>query len=419
MYNSGYRPYPQCDTSFANMTGISSFRIDLSWGNMEQMLTDSCNNNPDSLAERIMALYPNDEDVVKLFMFKFHNKMKMADTSSHEVYKYSRFYQDDFLDMCRFIGEKLGDSTRGINNIILHNEPNWHWNPFSPPGDYGSPNWRNTPEEYATQCEECIDTILAYNPNAYIIFGSFSGVDTSGVVKAMTDSMDLNLVDCIDFHYYGDSLPSPGGAQIAAKLDTICTVSRGKDWSILETAGPCLEFPTDEEVDSATIYSYPYNYVDFIGTGNWTNSNTTVFIDSLFALTREVDACCLLLPENWFENGSCDNLEDYKILEFNRRVKRFHEHGAKFAHWFSAWRYDVDNYPYQQSGWGCSGPDCWLPTEMNTEQLTELLIKRAEWFPRNILFPDYPDSLTPLAEEMYNYINYHEHEDPRIMLPNQ
>ncbi|MBD3233324.1 MAG: T9SS type A sorting domain-containing protein [candidate division Zixibacteria bacterium] len=418
-YNIDYHPYPECDEDFLDNTEITSFRLKLSWGSLDYYLSAVCEGDTGCVADSILSNFPDDEDVEKIFLFKFHHPTKM-ETQSQDTYMYDRTEKDDFLAWCRFIGEVLTDSAYGIKNIALHNEPNVGWNYFAPPGTYGSKRWRNSPGDYVQQCEECIDTIRAYSDSVYIIFGSFCGdsalgFDTTGVVKEMTDSMDLSIVDCIDFHVYKDSVPSPWVGQIADKLIAFAKTNRGKDWSVLETNGPKQIFPVDSTISGKTIYRWLKDYVDTIGPDHWCDNGVeydSIFIDSLYTLTRMVESCNLLLPENWYENDYCSNYEDYKILEFNRRVPVFHMHGARFVHWFSAWRYD----PYlcqDWDEWGCFEDDCTPPSSPTADQITQKLLRRAKWFPRNIMDPQNPSTQTPFAEELEDFILYHEHDDPR------
>ncbi len=400
-YTVGWNPHPTCDSAFAALAGIESFRLELSWAQLEGY-QDSFEFSLPQLADTILSAYP--PDALKIFMFKFHHPEKMdvpQGGENSEVYKYHTSYKKDFFSWCRFVGEYLGDVDRGINHIVLHNEPDYDWSYLSPPG-YGSPKWRNSPQDYVDQCEECIDTIKAYNQDAYIIFGSFAGPDTSGVVRDFVERMDTSKIDCIDFHCYGESMSASTAAMIGAGLDTFCTVNRGKDWSMLETAGPNLSFPIEEEINDTTIWTYLLNYVEFIRSGTWNPEiHDSIFIDSLYTLTEIVDSCCLLLPENWFENNDCDNLEDYKVEEFQHRVTEFHSKGARFVHWFSAWRYHPYNFPWQPDCGPC-GPECG-PPELSDSAFTAKLIKQAQRFPVHILDPENPEELTDLARWMGSY----------------
>ncbi len=193
---------------------------------------------------------------------------------------------------------------------------------------------------------------------------------------------------------------------IGGTLDTFCTVYRGKDWSILETK-PVLECPLEEETNDTTIKTYLGIFIQNILEDNnyqWNqDEHDSIFIDTLYALTRIVDSCNLLLPENWHENQNCDNLEDLKIEQFQRRVTKFHQEGANFVHWFSAWRYQPYNFPWQPDEWGPCDPDCNLPGSGPWE-IGHTLTGQAQKFPMNILHPEYPDSMTPLAYQMHVYV---------------
>lgn len=336
----------------------------------------------------------------------------------NDVYKADDEHIDDFKAFCRFLGENLGEE--GINTFVMHNEPDHGWSYNQ--NDYGSRRWRNTPQEYTTQCSTCIEELLEYHPNpnsVYIIFGSFAGHDTSGVVADMTNSMDLNLVDCIDFHVYGDSLPlepdppyvTQTAATISAKLDAFCQANRDKDWSILETAGPLIQFPVDSippGVTDSTIWQLLKGYVEFIGVSNWDqNEHDEVFIDSLYTLTRLVIPDFLLLPENWDTD-----LEDYKILEADRRLRVFDSLGAKYVHWFSAWNYRSYNYPIPSS-WECTGPDCWPIESPTAGRIAGHLIRQAKIFPLNILDPEIkPIQSNDFSDWIKDYITTY-HNNPR------
>ncbi|MBD3232190.1 MAG: T9SS type A sorting domain-containing protein [candidate division Zixibacteria bacterium] len=416
-YNIGYKSFPRVDANFTDKTSIESFRFRLSWEIMDAFLV---NNNWKALADSIVASYPDDEDIEKIFMFKFYHPTKMVQTGTDLVYKVNPDSIQYFKDMCAFLGDSLG--ARGIHTFVLHNEPNIGWFEIQgPPPFAGGRKWMSGYDAFAEQCSICIEEIedaSACPESLYIIFGSFCGdsalgVDTIGPVKGFTDAMNLDMVDCIDFHVYKPTVTQNEVAGIASKIKAFAE-NRSKEWSVLETAGPLIQFPEryyyspDSSVKIFTLLKeYVFNTIRY---GNWTwGISDSIFVDSLYTLTRQEDECHFLLPENWYDNDGnhlCPtpgNLEDYKINEFDHRVPTFDDSGAVFVHWFAAWRHRPYHY-HNQTAWGCYDMDCEAIDTSSAGAITGKLIKQSKYFPRCILDPEDTTWQTPFAEHIQDYI---------------
>ncbi|MBD3232360.1 MAG: T9SS type A sorting domain-containing protein [candidate division Zixibacteria bacterium] len=363
------------DNNYVDTVGITSFRFNGKWGWMDDLAKEE---GYDSLADYIASKMPTDASVTKIFMIRFWHDEYMARENGYPE-KYTFPVDSDYIDslkaFCNNLADELDD--KGIEHFVLHNEPDLGW------ASNEGQNWMGTPEQFAEQCYWCGNQILRANPDASLIFGSFAGVDTSYFVRTSVDSI-LNItagnfeIDCVDFHCYGDSMPQSTADSIAHRLSRFCDTLRSVDWSIMETRGPNYnEFPVDHGVRGGNAATR--NIRDSLVLGlsaaepyTWT---LKMCADSLYAWTEYIDSGFLLIEKNW------DDLEDEKVAEFDNRIVSWVDAGAKYVHWFSAYRHTIWEFPTypgaEKADWDEPG---------NATDSIDLMIHHAETYPLNIAF---------------------------------
>ncbi|MBD3233255.1 MAG: hypothetical protein GF315_05980, partial [candidate division Zixibacteria bacterium] len=386
-YSIDWQPVPKVDNDYIDTTGITSFRFGATWAWMDEVL-DSNRNDYGKLADTLLSYVPSSEDVTKIIKIGFYHDSYMEEVHDYKTYKVDTAYVDTFKNFCFMLAESL--EARGVDHFVLHNEPDLKWS-----NDSLADNWMATPEDFAEQCYWAAHEIKQANNDAYIFFGAFAGPDTGAtndtfVVRSVDSILNAGsfppLVDCIDFHCYGESLTETEAAEIAHRLKTFCNTNRNVDWSIMETRGPRYNFPVDSLVYGTGDYTIKEQLIwgmqiDF---PPWSEMQV---LCSLYVWVRWEDPDHLFLSENW------DDLEDEKIEEFLNRVPTFVDSGATFAHWFSAYKKNVVPLPTPPNG------HKGYPTPMNK---VDQIIKRAETFPANILDTD--GKSTPLGDTIKAYI---------------
>ncbi len=383
------------DSRFVNMTGIQSFRYRMSWGQIDDLLLPDDDSHPPDwryhqVVDTINKYMPS--GVTRIFQLKFWHPDYMDVPSGWDdsicfgnTFKVKEGFVDVFKDMCYDLAAALRGN---VDYFVLHNEPNMGWDPI-----YGGRKWRNSPEDFAWQCKICAEQMKAANPDAYIIFGSFSGTDTTDeFIQRSTNAMfsgNENLVDAIDFHWYfpEDSTQTYEWGIRAHSMHQFCQ-SRGVDWTVLETSGPKITFPVDESPpdypDTLTIRKLLVNLAEY------TNDNS-ILLDSLYHWTREIgDTENIGLPENY------DILDSIKVDEFNKRVPLMVDHKAQIVHWFSAF---IDSIHSVDEEWYCDQPQ-----SGGAESRVYWLIRNAQNVTRNLIELPYYES-TALSKRLHFFID--------------
>ncbi len=385
------------DSRFVNMTGIQSFRYRMSWGQIDDLLLPDDDSHPPDwryhqVVDTINKYMPS--GVTRIFQLKFWHPDDMDVPSGWDdsicfgnTFKVKEDSVDVFKDMCYDLAAALRGN---VDYFVLHNEPNMGWDPI-----YGDRKWRNSPEDFAWQCKICAEQMKAANPDAYIIFGSFSGTDTTDeFIQRSTNAMfsgNEDLVDAIDFHWYfppEDSTQTYEWGIRAHSMHQFCQ-SRGVDWTVLETSGPKIVLPVDEKPDSLpygdNIREYLVHLVRDLGI-----NDDAVLLDSLYFWVRDIDPDNIGLPENY------EVLDSIKVDEFNRRIPLFVDSGAVIAHWFAAF---IDSLHSVDEEWYCDQPQ-----SGGAESRVYWLIRNAQNVPRNLIELPYYKS-TALSKRMNFFID--------------
>ncbi|MBD3232935.1 MAG: T9SS type A sorting domain-containing protein [candidate division Zixibacteria bacterium] len=404
------------DDSYVDTVGITSFRFGGKWGWMDDFV-DSYGY--DSLADYIASKMPSYNTVTNIFMIKFWHHEYMDRTGnwdSLDVFPVDPAYERDFKSFCYNLADVLDDE--GIEHFVLHNEPDLGWTQANK-----GKNWMSTPEKFAEQCYMCANEIRSANPNAYIIFGSFAGTDTSYFVRTSVDSM-INSgtvplkIDCVDFHCYGESMPESTASEIGHKLWVFCDSLRGLDWSMLETRGPRYYFPVDSAVRGGNAsVSIRDSLISGMENDDWQQSFVR---DSLYEWTRYIDPDFVMINSNW------GDLEDEKVEEFSNRFVTWLDDGASFIHWFAAYRHHIVPLPLWP---GPDEADEEGPSDSTDySAIVDQIVKHAEILPLNILglgdtSTGLSDTIKGLAEELGReyigeYRGYQSPEKSLVLYPN-
>ena len=405
-YHYNYRIETYVDGDYVDSTSIKSFRHGYDWYFLDSVRVANRWSYA-KLADTIAGLnfYPPIAACMEpMFLLGFWHKDYMAypgagDPPRFETWKVAPAYEDSFYYFCYNLAYAL-KARLNLDWWVLHNEPDLYYD------QPGWENWRSSPEDFAYQCLIAAKAIKDANSAAQIVFGGFANEDTTNAfIRAAVDSIaaaqDSTLIDYIDWHIYAKySLDTM--RMIAGALDAYCG-ARGFGWTVLETSGPPLALPVDENCPIDTTMSIRAKLIDYRTEGPYSDPDSAGALrDFLFDWCDDYEPLNLALPANK------DSLENVKVTEFNNRIPTFVDSGAAAVHWFGAYEECVLLEDYDPP------PDCWplsICTELDAEGWVDLLIKRAEGLPLNII--DHSGDLcagdtfenTPLSERMKEYID--------------
>ncbi len=325
-YNYNYNVQEKIDQEFVDSTGIRSFRFSIFWNYIDYLL-----QNPpydySIILDTLNSYVP--KSVSPIFVINFWNPGKMDDSSeipfggAHETYKVADQYRNDFAEMCFNVAKVLKGR---VKYFVLHNEPNIGWSDSTT-----GPNWRSSPDDYVDQCMLAASNIKAANPDAYIIYGAFAGINTSApfvdsvINLAVPPGNQNDLIDALDFHIYG-TIQSISSMEFIADGGVAFCSARNVDLSILETSGPEIVFPADSICPADTEKTIRDKLIEM----RINALSLDEIVDSLYNWTRYYEPENLALPENEV------SLEFHKVDEFNKRVVPLVENGASIVHWFAS-----------------------------------------------------------------------------------